>query len=105
MKQDCVEADFKKETRKFLQRFNRPKPHTGSIDLAARIRVTSTSMVTINKIQSIFVETEEPYRSTTISAALHQSSLCGRVARKKTFLTKPQCPVTNVEETSQAAGG
>jgi hypothetical protein len=34
------------------------------------------------------VEIGEPSRRTTISAALHQSGLCGKVARRKPLLSK-----------------
>ena len=38
-------------------------------------------MVTLTELKSSSVEMEEPSRSTTISAPLHQSGLYGRVAR------------------------
>jgi hypothetical protein len=40
------------------------------------------------KLQSYSVEMGEPSRRTTISAALHQSGLHGRVARRKPLLSK-----------------
>ena len=45
-------------------------------------------MVTLTELQSSSVETGEPSRRTTISAALHQSGLFGRVARQKVLLSK-----------------
>ena len=51
-------------------------------------QVTKDSVVNLNEIQSFFVEMGEPYRRTTISAALHQSGFYGRVARWKPFLTE-----------------
>ena len=44
--------------------------------------VTKNPMVTLIELQSSSVEMGEPYRRTTISAALHQSGLYGRVARQ-----------------------
>ena len=40
-------------------------------------------MVTLTELQSSSVETGEPFRRTTISAALHQSGLYGRETRRK----------------------
>ena len=45
-------------------------------------------MVTLTELLSSSVEMGEPPRRTTISAALHQSGLIGRVARRKPFLSK-----------------
>jgi hypothetical protein len=45
-------------------------------------------MVTLTELQNSTVEMGEPSRRTTISAALHQSGLYGRVARCKPFLSK-----------------
>ena len=45
--------------------------------------VTKSPMVTLTELQRSSVEMGEPSRTTTISAALHQSSLYGRVARPK----------------------
>ena len=50
--------------------------------------VTKNPMVTLTELQSSSVEMGEPYRRTTISAALHQSGLYGRVARQKPLLCK-----------------
>ena len=50
--------------------------------------VTKNSMVTLTEFQSSSVEIEEPSRRTTISAALHQSGLYGRQARRKSLLRK-----------------
>ena len=44
--------------------------------------------VTLTELQSSSVEMGEPSRRTTISAALHQSGLYGRVARWKPLLSK-----------------
>ncbi|KAK3549580.1 hypothetical protein QTP86_005243 [Hemibagrus guttatus] len=45
-------------------------------------------MVTLKVLQRFSVERGEPSRRTTISAALHQSGLYGRVARRKLLLSK-----------------
>jgi hypothetical protein len=45
-------------------------------------------MVTLTELQSSSVEMGEPSRRTTISAALHQSGLYGRVAKRKPLLSK-----------------
>ena len=45
-------------------------------------------MVTLTELQSSSVDMGEPSRRTTISAALHQSGLYGRVARRKSLLSK-----------------
>jgi transposase len=50
-------------------------------------------MVTLTELQSSSVEIGETSRRTTISAALHQSGLYGRVARRKPFLSKRQMTV------------
>ena len=50
--------------------------------------VTKNQMVTLTEIQSFSVELGEPSRRTTISAAVHQLGLYGRVARRKPLLSK-----------------
>ena len=50
--------------------------------------VTKNPMVTLTELQRTFVEMGEPSRRTTISVALHQSGLYGRVARQKLLLSK-----------------
>ena len=50
--------------------------------------VTKNPMITRTELQSSSVEMGEPSRRTTISAALHQSGLYGRVARQKPLLSK-----------------
>ena len=45
-------------------------------------------MVTLTELQSSSVEMGEPSRRTTISAALHQPGLYGRVARRKPLISK-----------------
>ena len=52
--------------------------------------VTKNPMVTLTELQSSSVEMGEPSRRTTSSAALHQSGLNGRVARRKPLLSKRQ---------------
>ncbi|KAG2458309.1 TC1A transposase, partial [Polypterus senegalus] len=50
--------------------------------------VTRNPMVTLSELQRSSVERGEPSRRTTISAAIHQSGLYGRVARRKPLLSK-----------------
>ena len=50
--------------------------------------VTKKLMVTLTEPQSSSVEQGESFRTTTISAALLQSCLYGRVARRKPLLNK-----------------
>ncbi|KAK3528906.1 hypothetical protein QTP70_012169 [Hemibagrus guttatus] len=50
--------------------------------------VTKTPMVTLKELQHFSVERGEHSRKTTISAALYQSGLYGRVARGKPLLSK-----------------
>ena len=49
--------------------------------------MTKNPMVTLTELQSSSVEMGEPSRK-IISAALHQSGLYGRVARRKPLLSK-----------------
>ncbi|KAG2456618.1 TCB1 transposase, partial [Polypterus senegalus] len=51
-------------------------------------QVTKNPMVTLSELQRSSVERGEPSRRTTISAAIHQSGLYGRVARWKPLLSK-----------------
>ena len=51
-------------------------------------KVTKNPMVTLTELQSSSVEMREPSRRTTISAALHQSGLYGRLARQRPLLSK-----------------
>ncbi|KAG2469093.1 TC1A transposase, partial [Polypterus senegalus] len=50
--------------------------------------VTKNPMVTLSELQRSSVERGEPSRRTTISAAIHQSGLYGRAARRKPLLSK-----------------
>uniref|UniRef100_A0A674C282 Uncharacterized protein n=1 Tax=Salmo trutta TaxID=8032 RepID=A0A674C282_SALTR len=52
--------------------------------------VTNNPMVTLTELQSSSVEMGEPSKRTAISAALHQSGLYGRLARRKPLLSKSQ---------------
>ncbi|KAK3545509.1 hypothetical protein QTP70_007767 [Hemibagrus guttatus] len=52
------------------------------------MEVTKNLMVTLKELQNFSVERGEPSRRTTISAALHQSGLYGRVTRYKPLLSK-----------------
>ena len=50
--------------------------------------VTKNQMITLTELQRSSVEMREPSRRTTISAALHQSGVYCRVARRKPLLSK-----------------
>ena len=50
--------------------------------------VTKNPMTTLTELQSSLAEMREPARRTTVSAALHKSRFCGRVARWKPLLRK-----------------
>ena len=50
--------------------------------------VTKNPMGSLTELQSSSVEMGEPFRRTTISAALNQSGLYGRVDRRKPLLSK-----------------
>ena len=50
--------------------------------------VTKNPMVTLTELQLCSVKRGEPSRRTTISAAVHQAGLYGRVDRQKTLLSK-----------------
>ena len=50
--------------------------------------VTKNPMITLSELQRSSVERGEPSRRTTISAAIHQSGLYGRVVRRKPLLSK-----------------
>ena len=49
--------------------------------------MTKNPMVTLTELQSSSVEMGEPSRKTTISPALHQSDLYGKMARRKPILS------------------
>ena len=53
-----------------------------------RVLVREVNKNPMVELQSASVEMGEPSRRTTISAALHQSDLYGRVARRKPLLSK-----------------
>ncbi|KAG2469659.1 TC1A transposase, partial [Polypterus senegalus] len=50
--------------------------------------VTKNPLVTLSELQRSSVERGEPSRRTTVSAAIHQSGLYGRVVRQKPLLSK-----------------
>ena len=50
--------------------------------------MAKNSIVTLTELQTSSVEIGEPSRRTTISAALHQSGLYGRVAKQLPLLSK-----------------
>uniref|UniRef100_A0A8C7LE52 Transposase n=1 Tax=Oncorhynchus kisutch TaxID=8019 RepID=A0A8C7LE52_ONCKI len=75
-------------TTKTLSRADRPAKLTNRGRRALVSEVTKNPMVTLTELLSSFVEMGEHSRRTTISAALHQSGLYGRVVRRKPLLGK-----------------
>ena len=75
-------------TTKTLPRAGRPAKLKNWGGRALVREVTKNPMVNLTELQTSSVEMGEPYRMTTISAALHQSGLYGRVARRKPLLIK-----------------
>ena len=114
LRQDCVEAQIWGRVAKNVCSIEDPQEHSGLhhsnwkkfgttktlpragclAKLSDRGRralvreLTKNPMVTLTELMSSSVEMEEPYRRTTISAAVHQSCLYGRVARRKPLLSK-----------------
>jgi transposase len=75
-------------TTKTLCRASRPAKLTNRRRRALIRVVTKNLMVTLTELQSSSVGMGEPSRWTTISAALHQLGLYGRVDRWKPLLSK-----------------
>ncbi|KAG2457243.1 TC1A transposase, partial [Polypterus senegalus] len=76
------------ETTRTVPRAGRPSK-LSNLGIMALVReVTKNPMVTLSELQRSSVERGEPSRRTTISAAIHQSGLYGRVARRKPLLSK-----------------
>ena len=75
-------------TTKTLPRAGSPAKPSNRGRRALVRKVTKNLMVTLIELQSSSVEMGEPFRRTAIFAALHQSSLYGKVARWKLFLSK-----------------
>ncbi|KAG2457325.1 TCB1 transposase, partial [Polypterus senegalus] len=76
------------ETTRTLPRAGRPSKLSDRGKRALVREVTKNPMVTLSELQRSSVERGEPSRRTTISAAIHQSGLYGRVARRKALLSK-----------------
>ena len=70
-------------TTRTLPRAGRPSKLSDRGRRALVREVTNNPMVTLSELQHSSVERGEPSRRTTISAAIHQSGLYGRVARRK----------------------
>uniref|UniRef100_A0AAZ3R014 Transposase Tc1-like domain-containing protein n=1 Tax=Oncorhynchus tshawytscha TaxID=74940 RepID=A0AAZ3R014_ONCTS len=75
-------------TTKTLPRASRPVKRSNRGRRALVREVTKNPMVTLTELQSSSVEMGKPSRRKTTSAALHQSGLYGRVARRKPLLSK-----------------
>ncbi|KAG2466795.1 TCB1 transposase, partial [Polypterus senegalus] len=76
------------ETIRTLLRAGRPSKLSDLGRRALVREVTKNPMVTLSELQRSSVERGEPSRRTTISAAIHQSGLYGRVGRRKPLLSK-----------------
>ncbi|KAG2468183.1 TC1A transposase, partial [Polypterus senegalus] len=76
------------ETTRTLPRAGRPSKLSDQWRRALVREVTRNPMVTLLELQRSSVERGEPSRRTTVSAAIHQSGLYGRVARRKPLLSK-----------------
>ncbi|KAG2464862.1 TC1A transposase, partial [Polypterus senegalus] len=76
------------ETTGTLPRAGQPSKLSDRGRRALVMEVTKNPMVTLSELQMSSVERGEPSRRTTISAAIHQSGLYGRVARQKPLLNK-----------------
>ncbi|KAK3547124.1 hypothetical protein QTP86_013057 [Hemibagrus guttatus] len=75
-------------TTRTLPRAGRPAKPSDRGRRTLVTEVTENPMVTLKALQRFSVERGEPSRRTTISAALHQSGLYGRVTRRKPLLSK-----------------
>ncbi|KAG2468484.1 TCB1 transposase, partial [Polypterus senegalus] len=75
------------ETTRTLPRAGRPSKLSDRGRRALVREVTKNPMVTLSELQRSSVGRGEPSRRTTISAAIHQSGLYGRVARRKPLLS------------------
>ena len=78
----------KSGTTKTLPRAGRPAKLSNLGRRALGREVTKNTMVTRTGLQSSSAEMGEPSRRTTISAAVHQLGLYGRLARPKPLLSK-----------------
>ena len=78
----CVHLKWKNfGTTKILPRVGSSSKLSNQGRRAVVREVTKNLMVNLSEHQSSDVEMREPSRRTTISAALHQSGLCGRVTK------------------------
>ncbi|KAG2470015.1 TCB1 transposase, partial [Polypterus senegalus] len=76
------------ETTSTLPRAGRPSKLSDRGRRALVREVTKNLMVTLSELRRSSVKRGEPSRRTTMSAAIHQSDLYGRVARWKPLLSK-----------------
>ncbi|KAG2455932.1 TCB1 transposase, partial [Polypterus senegalus] len=76
------------ETTRTLPRAGQPSKLSDQGRRALVREVTKNPMVTLSELQRSSVERGEPSRRTNISAAINQSGLYGRVARRKALLSK-----------------
>jgi transposase len=86
---DSIILKWKKiGTTKTFPRAGRPAKLSNRGRRALVMEVTKNPIVTLTELQSSPVEMGEPSRRTTISAALLQSGLYGKVARQKPLFSK-----------------
>ncbi|KAG2457190.1 TC1A transposase, partial [Polypterus senegalus] len=76
------------ETTRTLSRASRPSKLSDRGRRALVREVTKNPIVTLSELQRSSVERRESSRRTTISVAIHQSGLYGRVDRRKPLLSK-----------------
>ena len=75
-------------TTKSFPRPGRPAKLSNRGRRALAREVSRNPRVTLTELQHILVEMEEPFRRSTIQAALHQSRLYGGIVRRKPLLSK-----------------
>ncbi|KAG2456023.1 TCB1 transposase, partial [Polypterus senegalus] len=76
------------KTTRTLPRAGQPSKLSDQGRRALVKEVTKNPMITLSELQRSSVERGETSRRTTISAAIHQSGMYGRVARRKPLLSK-----------------
>ncbi|KAG2458162.1 TC1A transposase, partial [Polypterus senegalus] len=78
----------KSEITRTFPRAGRPSKLSDRVRRALVREVTKNPVVILSELQRSSVERGEPSRRTTVSAAVHQSGLYSRVARRKPLLSK-----------------
>ena len=83
-----IRKSMKFGTTKNLPRLGRPAKLSNRGRRALAREVSRKPRVTLTELKRILVEMGEPFRRSTIQAALHQSGLYGRVAGRKPLFSK-----------------